>query len=75
MALGYATRRGDALAKWRKDDFDLATFSPAITGGKIEKQQGNLLTAVVEDAAQFQLTVLGFDVNRDLNIRARGLSK
>lgn len=75
VALGYATRRGDALAKWRKDDFDLVTFSPVVTGGKIEKQLGNLLTAVVEDAALFQLTVLGFDVNRDLNIRARGLSK
>jgi hypothetical protein len=75
LALGYETRRGDALAKWRKDDFDLATFTPTITGGKIEKQLGNLLTAVVDDPAEFKLTVLGFDVNRDLNIRARGLSK
>ena len=75
VALGYETRRGDALAKWRKEDFDLATFTPTIVGGKIEKQLGNLLTAVVEDPVEFKLTVLGFDVNRDLNIRARGLSK
>lgn len=75
IALGYATRRGDALAKWRKEDFDLATFTPVITGGTVEKQAGNLLTASVHDADNFKLTVLGFDSNRDLHIRARGHSK
>lgn len=75
VAVGYETRRGDALAKWRKEDFDLATFYPVVTGGKIERQAGNLLTVAVEDADEFTLTVLGFDVNRDLHIRARGHSK
>lgn len=75
VAVGYETRRGDALAKWRKDDFDLATFSPVVTGGKLERQAGNLLTVAVEDASQFALTVTGFDLKRDLHIKARGYSK
>lgn len=75
VAVGYETRRGDALAKWRKEDFDLSTFSPVIVGGTIEKQAGNLLSVAVDDAQNFSLSVVGFDTNRDLHIRARGHSK
>lgn len=75
IAVGYETRRGDAINKWRKEDFDLASFAPSITGGKIENQAGNLLSVMVDDPATFKLTVLGFDTNRDLHIRARGHSK
>ncbi|MEV7132663.1 hypothetical protein AB0N24_07210 [Arthrobacter sp. NPDC093128] len=75
VSVGYETRRGDALAKWRKEDFDLANLNLTILGGKVEKQSGNFLTASVNDVATFRLTILGFDVNRDLHIRARGHSK
>ncbi len=75
VSVAYETRRGNALAKWRKEDFDLAAFAPVVIGGKVEKQTGNLLSAIVHDAENFKLTIMGFDVNRDLHIRARGHSK
>ncbi|WP_460992606.1 hypothetical protein [Sinomonas soli] len=75
LAVGYTTRRGDALAKWTKDDFELSALSPAISGGKLAKINGNTLTAEVSDAANFKITVTGFDTNRDLTIRTRGYSK
>lgn len=75
LAVGYATRRGDALAKWTKDDFELSDLSLALSGGKLAKISGNTLTAEVQDAAIFKLKLTGFDANRDLTIRARGYSK
>lgn len=75
LAVGYATRRGDALAKWKKDDFELSELSLALSGANVAKMSGNTLTAEVNDAANFKLTLTGFDANRDLTIRARGFSK
>lgn len=75
VVLGYASRRGDAVSKWRKEDFDLTNFSPVVVGGTVEKKSGNFLAVSVHDAEHFKLTLLGFDTNRDLQIRARGHSK
>lgn len=75
LAVGYTTRRGDALDKWTKDDFELSGLTRDLIGGNLTKISGNTLTAVVNDAANFKLTVTGFDKNRDLTILARGFSK
>ncbi|MEV8149252.1 hypothetical protein AB0O52_14075 [Arthrobacter sp. NPDC080073] len=75
LAVGYTTRRGDALAKWTKDDFELSTLASGISGGKLAKVGGNTLIAEIDDPENFKLTVTGFDTNRDLTIRSRGFSK
>lgn len=75
LAVGYTTRRGDALDKWTKDDFELSALSLDLSGGSLAKVSGNTLTAEVNDSESFKLTVTGFDRNRDLTILARGFSK
>lgn len=71
----YDVRRGNPYKKWREFDF---TFSPedgnlqiAVTGGRILEGEDNHLTLVVDDPGEFACTVTGFDVHRDLVVRAR----
>jgi hypothetical protein len=67
----YDVRRGNPLAKYRSEDFQL-NKSPILTdmkGINVLECAGNRMLVEITDK-DFNLTVVGFDENRDLVIRA-----
>jgi hypothetical protein len=64
------------LTKWAEDDFVLSSESIRIKveGARVIDRSRNRLELEVTDSKTFRATMTGFDVNRDLFIRAEVIS-
>jgi hypothetical protein len=67
----YDVRRGSALAKWNRADFQLVRAPIRIEGseGMEVVEQGDNRMLVRITGPEFRLSVTGFDENRDLYVR------
>ncbi len=71
IKFAYAVRRGNAILKYRKPDFDLSV-PPITIGGSgftVNHAAENVLNVDITDQ-NFDLTVTGFDEQRDLIIKS-----
>jgi hypothetical protein len=67
----YEVRRGNAFRRYHENDFDLSRDIEIVTqGATVERANGKHLAIRVNDPG-FEVTVSGFDSNRDLKVRAR----
>jgi hypothetical protein len=71
ITFAYAVRKGNAIKKYNKPDFDLASESIKISGSgfEIDHALENVLKIDITDQA-FDITVTGFDEQRDLVIKS-----
>jgi hypothetical protein len=71
--LAYDTLSGDAISKWINADFDVAKspIAVSVNAGVQLQCAGNHLEFEVQDSEMFELTVSGFDRNRDLFVKAK----
>ena len=67
VAVAYDTSRSGALHHYNTSDFTLDAIKIKIDHGKVRTKGDNTLTVDVKDD-DFELTVTGFDLNRDLFI-------
>lgn len=67
----YDVRRGDPFARYRSYDFDLssATMNKTVMGCDVVAASGNRLV-IRPNSVGFSATLTGFDVERDLIVRA-----
>jgi hypothetical protein len=67
----YDVRRGDALTRYRPDDFRLfePPMSVDVSGGLIVERGENKMVVAIHQK-DFSIAVTGFDENRDLFLRA-----
>jgi hypothetical protein len=74
--VAYDTLSGNPLTKWAEDDFVLSSESIRIKveGARVIDRSRNRLELEVTDSKTFRATMTGFDVNRDLFIRAEVIS-
>jgi hypothetical protein len=72
LRFAYAVRKGNALLKYRPPDFDLAKEPMIISGSgySIIRVSENVLRFDITDPS-FDMTVTGFDEQRDLVIRSQ----
>jgi len=72
VRVAYETSKGNPIKAYKVHDFDLA--SPVITtrakGCDVTTKRENFLVMTVRDP-KFSVQVSGFDVNRDLVVRAK----
>jgi hypothetical protein len=72
VRVAYETSKGNPIKAYKVHDFDLA--SPAIAtrakGCEITAKKENALVITVRDS-KFSVQISGFDVNRDLVVRAK----
>jgi hypothetical protein len=66
----YDVRRGNAMSRYRPEDFklDKAPIKIEKKGADIVETENNRMLVAVQDK-DFSLTVSGFDENRDLVVR------
>lgn len=69
VQVAYNVRKGNALKKYNKEDFQLNTLDIKYDGLRETNKQLNCLSAII-DHNEFSLHVTGFDPNRDLYVRA-----
>ncbi len=71
LAVGYNRRRGNPIKRWKPDDFRLTsgTFEVQSDGCDEVSVSENLIECRVLDAERFEISVIGFDVTRDLAVR------
>ncbi|MDR2706433.1 MAG: hypothetical protein LBC02_11700 [Planctomycetaceae bacterium] len=84
ITAAYDIPRGNPFKKWSKFDFDFNTLkkdSPKPTnikltqnGGTIKFISGNTLHFIVNNGADFLLSINGFDRNRDLVVKVEEMS-
>jgi hypothetical protein len=72
VLMAYDRSRGNAFAKWSREDFEVNDLNVEITGGTVVQGSENHIVTEVDDAADFALKVEGFDINRDVRVRVRG---
>jgi hypothetical protein len=72
VEVAYTVRRGNPLKNYSPLDFrlDRAPITHTVSGAKISKIDGNMLT-IAPSGADFRVELSGFDKNRDLYVRAR----
>lgn len=68
----YETAKGDCFSRYQEYDFDFKgkDLKREIEGANIVSAEGNRIVVAIT-APIFQVTVKGFDVNRDLVVRSR----
>lgn len=71
LRLAYERRSGDAFGKWDARDFQVEDLDASIQSGEFETRDGQVLIARVDDPADFELEIVGFDLHRDLRVDVR----
>jgi hypothetical protein len=66
---GYDARRGNPFAQYEPHDFDFAKLKVNVKGGKIIVRQRNVITVEIA-SHKFDLRVAGFDLHRDIVVKA-----
>jgi hypothetical protein len=68
----YETAKGDPFSRYQEYDFDFKgkALKREIEGANIVSAEGNRIVISIT-APIFQVTVKGFDVNRDLVVRSK----
>ena len=68
----YETAKGNPFSAYDTNDFQFSddSLTVQISGCRVLAQEANRLRVAVEEP-DFQVKVLGFDVNRDVVVRAR----
>lgn len=71
VRLAYDVRRGNPMKKYRSFDFDLSSGSivKTLDGCSLSVAEGNAMT-IVPERSDFSVSVVGFDLRRDLIVRA-----
>jgi hypothetical protein len=67
----YDISHGNPFAKWVPADFKFEALNVLVEGGSVVLKNGNQLTIEIIDPDEFSLRVTGFDVNRDLVVKAK----
>jgi len=72
IEIAFDVKTGDPFKKWHPADFDLNNLKVVVNSGtgKVLSWKENTLTAEVTDMSDFEISVTGFDSNRDLCVRA-----
>ena len=70
--VAYETSKGNPFKAYKPYDFDLGDdeITAKITGCTIMERKGNKIVVVIQEA-KFLLHVTGFDINRDLVVKAK----
>ena len=66
----YDVSHGNPFAKWVPADFKFEALNVLVEGGTVVLKNGNQLTIEISDPDALSLRVTGFDVNRDLVVKA-----
>lgn len=70
---GYASTMGDGISKYHPMDYDLSNtdiFHVTTKGAEVNQKEKNTIVAEVSDQ-KFSIEVIGFDNNRDLEVRGK----
>jgi len=70
VRVAYDIARGNAMKRWSPFDFEMGTLTIDYTGLSMSICADNFLEFTVVDLEAFHLDVTGFDLNRDLIIKA-----
>lgn len=68
--LGYDVRRGNPVTRWEPADFELEDLSVLAAGAEVSVQEGNQLVFTVVDTDSLDVRAEGFDVSRDVFVKA-----
>ena len=72
----YDVSQGNPFSNWAPADFKFEALNVDVLGGKVVLSNGNKLTIEISKPDEFRVRVNGFDVNRDLVVKAKpGVSK
>jgi hypothetical protein len=69
--IAYDVRRGNALSRWRPEDFEWKDLDITVTGGRVKEFRENRAEFDVSEPTAFSVHVRGFDPRRDLRIFAK----
>jgi hypothetical protein len=67
----YDVSQGNPFSNWAPADFKFEALTVLVEGGTVVLKNGNQLTIEIIDPDEFSLRVTGFDVNRDLVVKAK----
>ncbi|NJN05088.1 MAG: hypothetical protein HC814_00005, partial [Rhodobacteraceae bacterium] len=72
----YEVRRGNPFALYQPLDFDLgdAAFAVEVAGAEVVRRTANAIVLRI-DAPEFELAVRGFDLRRDVRVKALALDE
>lgn len=67
----YDVAQGNPFSNWAPADFKFEALNVAVQGGQVVLKDGNKLTIEISDPNVLSVHVTGFDINRDLVVKAK----
>lgn len=67
----YDVAQGNPFSNWAPADFKFEALNVDVQGGQVVLKDGNKLTIEISDPTVLSVHVTGFDINRDLVVKAK----